>query len=165
MTNKRCRSCAQGMQLSQNSEKLAGPNQSTPGVGDRALGGPIGLGGAEFRLPLLIGVFGRGGRHPQQCDEPGCRGVGASVRRVDCALDSRGNRENGCKTHGPEPATPTAIAGSFLGNAAVLSCRSGGRDRQPEACCKSGRRRASGAAVHAQELQEERSGRHQRQPR
>jgi len=38
-----------------------------------ALGGLIGLGGAEFRLPLLIGLFefrGSGSRHSQQGPEP-----------------------------------------------------------------------------------------------
>jgi hypothetical protein len=35
------------------------PSTSPPGVG--LLGGLIGLGGAEFRLPPLIGLFGFGG--------------------------------------------------------------------------------------------------------
>ena len=49
------------------------------------LGGLIGLGGAEFRLPLLIGAFrfaALEGGHPEQGHEPGRRRLGAAVSRA-----------------------------------------------------------------------------------
>jgi uncharacterized protein len=57
------------------------------------LGGLIGLGGAEFRLPLLISYFGFqgfGGGHPQQGDEPRGSRVGTAVPGAHSSV--RGHR-------------------------------------------------------------------------
>ena len=62
-------------------------------IGTLGGGGLIGLGGAEFRLPILIGLAwlgGIGGCHPQQGHEPHCGGLGVTVPRQHCATGGRG---------------------------------------------------------------------------
>lgn len=48
----------------------SGPGIAVAGFSVGMLGGLIGLGGAEFRLPLLIGVFGFAALRPGRESEP-----------------------------------------------------------------------------------------------
>jgi hypothetical protein len=57
-----------------------------------ALGGLIGIGGAEFRLPLLIGAFrfaALQSRYSQQSHEPRHRRLGFTVPRGGCPFRQR----------------------------------------------------------------------------
>ena len=129
------------------------------------LGGLIGLGGAEFRLPLLISVFGftalRG--HPEQGDEPHRRPHGATraaprhpLWRVVTPLERRGEpagwkparRLDGRHGRNPDAVRhPLSGAGDPAGPHRHRACRHPpGHRRRPgvgrsrAGCCRSRRR-------------------------